>query len=137
MCGKHVDDLKVGGESHMVQKLRTSLEAVFGKLKFSLKKFTNVGIRHVQHEDGTVETDQTEYVNAIQTIPPEVYSGQRGDEKCTEQQMSMLWSLVGALGYAMITQVHMLVYVVSLQRQQRDASIIHLRRANALVRHMQ
>eukprot|EP00959_Pyramimonas_sp_CCMP1952_P307639 6439243-Pyramimonas_sp.AAC.1 len=51
--------------------------------------------------------------------------------------MSMLWFLVGALGYAMITQLHMLVYVVSLQRQQRDASIIHLRRANALVRHMQ
>ncbi|CAK0884433.1 unnamed protein product [Prorocentrum cordatum] len=90
MCGKHVDDLKVGGESHMVQKLRSSLEAVFGKLKFSLKTFTNVGIRHVQRDDGTVETDQTEHVNAIQTIPPEVYSGKRGDEKCTEQQMSML-----------------------------------------------
>ncbi|CAK0796339.1 unnamed protein product, partial [Prorocentrum cordatum] len=96
--GKHVDDLKVGSENHRVQKLRTSLEAVFGTRQVSLQKFTNV----VRQNLG--DRPKQERVNAIHTIPPEFYSGKRGDDKCTEQQMSMLWSLVGVLGHAMITQ---------------------------------
>ena len=90
------------------------LEAVFGKLKCSERMFTTIGVRHVHHTDGSVECDQKEYVNAIQTIPPETYSGKNGDEACDAKQTAMVWSLVGALEIAMITQQHMLVYVVCL-----------------------
>ena len=112
------------------------LEAVFGKLKYNEKTFSTIGVRHVHHPDGIVECEQKEYVNAIQIIPPETYSGKSGDEACDAKQTAILWSLVGALGFAMKTQQHMLVYAVCLQRAQHDPKAIHLRRANAILRHM-
>ena len=71
MCAKHVDDIKVGAERAQIQRLIKCLEAVFGKLKYNERTFTTIGVRHFHHPDGSVECDQKEYVNAIQTIPPE------------------------------------------------------------------
>ena len=46
-------------------------------------------------------------------------------------------SAVGAIAYALTTQYQILVYVVALQRRAHDPLAMHLRRANALIRHIQ
>ena len=40
MLTKHVDDLKIAGEPHVVRKILAELQKVFGELKISWHEFT-------------------------------------------------------------------------------------------------
>ena len=76
MIAKHVDDIKVTGEVQEVKTLMTELENVFGKLTVNRNEFTNCGIRHRKHKDGTITLDQDEYIRALIPIThPELRSG--------------------------------------------------------------
>ena len=49
MIAKHVDDIKVTGDTQEVKLLMTELERVFGKLIVTRSEFTNCSTRHRKH----------------------------------------------------------------------------------------
>ena len=65
MIAKHVDDIKVTGEPEEVAILMKELEHVFGKLTVSKNEFTNCGVHHTRHPDGSITLDQNEYISAL------------------------------------------------------------------------
>ena len=65
---KHVDDVKIGGSRATVQAVIAPLERAFGKLTYHEQDFTNVGVHHKVHPDGSVELDQDEYIRALKPI---------------------------------------------------------------------
>ena len=132
---KHVDDIKYGAEPHILWKeIVPALEEVFGKLKINKKTFTNTGVRHSRQDDGTIVTDQDEYILALKTITTPKMIGKPAEDDADDELTALFWSLLGAVAYAIITQFWLAVYVVSLQRNTSKPKILHLRRLNALVR---
>ena len=137
MTCKHVDDIKLGGERLEIKELKRRLEAAFGALTIREEEFTNTGVHHFHSKGGTMKTDQDSYLAGIETIPAEHTSGRDAEEDATTKAISEFRSAVGAMGYALVTQYHLAVYVVSLQRVLATPKVFHLRRANALIRHAQ
>ena len=134
IMAKHVDDVKIGGTRQTIEPIIACLERTFGKLKYHEKSFTNTGVRHNQLEDGSVETDQDEYLKALQPIVHQDLVGAPADSDAPPSLQALYMSLLGAMAYALLTQFHLAVYVVSLQRQTQKPKIIHIRRLNAVVR---
>ena len=134
---KHVDDLKLIGPEHEVEAIIAELETVFGKLKRNYKDFTNCGIRHRQHDDGSVELDQDEYIMALIPIATPELVGAKAEEPASEALIQLFWSLLGAVAYTLMTQHWIAVYVIALQRETSHPKIIHIRRLNAVVRALQ
>ena len=132
----HVDDIKFTGVRKEVDKLMQLLEATFGKLTAQYDKFTNCGTTHERQADGSIEMHQDEYISAFKTIHPKHYQGYDRDALCNEHQQALFMSLLGAVAYTSLTQPWVLVYIVSLQRRNKQATISDLKRLNALTREL-
>ena len=65
MIAVHVDDLKVGGKPWVIKDLLSRLEKEFGKLTVTMYEFTNTGVHHKQHGDGSITLDQHDYIDAM------------------------------------------------------------------------
>ena len=115
MIAKHVDDIKVTGEPKEVELLMKELEHVFGKLTVSKNEFTNCGVHHKRHPDGTITLDQDEYISALIPIKHRELSN-APDTPASEELLSLYRSLLGAVAYTQLTQHQMACYIVSLQR---------------------
>jgi len=132
---KHVDDIKYGAEPDVLYKvIIPALEEVFGKLKINKNTFTNTGVRHTRQADGTIVTDQDEYIQALKPITNHKMVGKPADDDADDELTALFWSLLGAAAYAIITQFWLAVYIVSLQRNTSKPKILHLRRLNAVIR---
>ena len=117
---KHVDDIKIGGVPKIVRgQIIPALEAVFGKLTTHEEEFTNTGVRHKRHSNGTVEIDQDEYIMALKPIAHIKLIGAAPESDADEALVPLYWSLLGALAYSLLTQFWLAVYVVSLQRNTK------------------
>merc|ERR1711946_119512 len=92
---KHVDDLKLIGPEREVESVILEIEKVFGKLKRNKYEFTNCGIHHKQHDDGTVELDQDEYIKALIPITHAELTGAKAETSCSEALIALYWSLLG------------------------------------------
>ena len=73
MLGKHVDDGKLAGKKANVMTIVKAIEDTFGKMTSSfsgdqISDFTNCGVRHTRHPDGSVCMDQDEYIAALKPI---------------------------------------------------------------------
>ena len=86
--------------------------------------------------DGNVALDQDEYIKQLRPIQHHELTGAEAETKATKLVCDMFVSLRGALAYALITQVWLMVYVVSLQRVQEPTNI-QVRRLNAIPRKLQ
>ena len=135
ISAKHVDDIKIGGEPYVIKThIIPALEEVFGKLKYNETKFTNTGVRHERHADGSVTLDQDEYISALKPISHPSMIGAKADAEAGQTLIELFWSLLGAAAYMLITQSQLAVYIVSLQRKVKAPLMIHIRRLNAVVR---
>ena len=65
----HIDDLKGGGEKHIVEHVLKGLEKAFGKLKTEKRKFEHCGIVHEQHADLSVSMSMDHYLKELKTVP--------------------------------------------------------------------
>ena len=134
IAGKHVDDIKIGGKPSVITQIIDGLEAVFGKLTYSRETFTNTGIRHKLMADHSVQMDQDEYIQALKPIAHPSMVGLSGETALSDVLTALFWSLLGAAAYFLLTQFHMAVYIVALQRKTKSPQVIHIRRLNAVVR---
>ena len=66
---KHVDDLKMTGETEMLNLILKELQQIFGQLKVEWHVFTNCGVRHVQDiRTKEITLDQIAYVSNLRSI---------------------------------------------------------------------
>ena len=133
---KHIDDLKVIAKPPDVTLFRHTLEAVFGKLKYHEGELKNTGIEHKAFPDGSIEMGQTTYIKGIQPIVSAVLVGKDAEALADETVVGMYRSVLGAVAYTQLTQLHMLVYIVAAQRKTHNPTYLHCRRLNAILRHI-
>ena len=79
---------------------------------------TNCAVRYTKDSDGNVALYQDENIKQLRPIQHPELTGAEAETKATKLFCDMFVSLRGALAYALITQVWLMVYVVSLQRVQ-------------------
>ena len=134
---KHVDDLKIAGQKHHVERLIAHIEKVFGKMKGDYNDFTNCGVHQSRSADGTVTLDQDEYINALIPIRHVDLVKAKAHLPATGDLPDLFVSLLGAAAYALLTQHHVAVYIVALQRAKNKLLINHIMQLNAVVLAMQ
>ena len=136
LLSKHVDDGNVAGLRKHLDNLVSQLEKTFGPITVH-RTFTNVGVRQNRSADATITCGQDEYIKALKPISHKDLTGADPETPCTAELVSLFWSLLGAVAYALLTQHWLAVYVVALQRVTQEPRMIHIRRLNALVRKAQ
>ena len=98
----------------------------------------NCGIRHIQNSNTyEVECDQLAYIAALKPIVHTLVSSALPECALTPELLALFVSLLGAVAYALLTRWDIAVYVSALQRAGSKATIIHIRRLNAVVRWIQ
>jgi hypothetical protein len=161
---KHVDDIKVGCQPHVLQEFIGVLEKHFGKgeIDITSSPFTNCGLRHIGLPCGGYTLDQIEYVNALKPIVTEEVSTskakalattsaeadkrqlasiEKGSKEADEQSRlasprlaKLFLSLLMALAYALQTRPDLAIFVNALQRYAQTPRLVHVKRLNAVVR---
>jgi len=135
---KHVDDVKLTGESKWIHWVLQKVEHMFGELKISWLDFTNCGVRHVRDmKAGTCTLDQIEYTQKLRTITHEEVRTKSTETLCGPDLHKLYMSLLGAIAYVYLTRVDILVFIAALQRFAHSPKIIHVKRLNAVVRWVQ
>ena len=67
---------------------------------------------------------------------PQLSTG-TNEEKCVEALHQLYMSLLGALAYATLTRVDVMVFIVALQRHGHSPEVQHARKLNKLMRWVQ
>ena len=133
VLGIHVDDGICGGNDRfhaVLDKLRSRFS--FGS--FEEKDFVFTGIHLHQWEDGSIEMDQSSYVESIEAI--EIPRQRRKDPESpvTDSERQRLRQLVGSLQYAAVhTRADICAKVGELQSAINSACVSHLLLANKVL----
>ena len=133
MIAKHVDDIKVTGEPYEVNLLMNELEQVFGKLTVTRNEFTNCGVHHKRHSDGSITLDQDEYIKALIPIKHKDLS-LSPSTPASDELLSLYRSLLGAVAYTQLTQHQMACYIVALQRRTHKLTIEDIKKLNVVTK---
>ena len=135
LMAKHVDDLKITGDAEVVNKLISAIQKVFGELKLEKNNFKNCGIRHKQDPiTKEVTMDQDEYIIGITPILHPDISGKPADAECSPELLQLYQSVLGAIAFANLTRVDIMVFVSALQRVAHKPTHLHCKRLNGVVR---
>ena len=97
---------------------------------------TNTGIAHELKDDGSIAMSQAADIQGIQPMSVSNMLGKPADDEVDPSTATEYKSVLGAIAYAMMTQYHLLIYVVAAQRRSHNPQVIHCRRLNALLSHM-
>ena len=133
IVGIHVDDgLGAGDEvfEHAISQLETRYP--FGSKKS--KEFIFTGIHISQQWDGSIEMDQTQYIEDIPAIDIDRSRRQRPDEPVTAEEKQALRGLIGSIQYAATnTRPDLSAKLSLLQAKINCATIKDLSEANRLL----
>ena len=109
------------------------LEHVFGKLTVTKSEFTNCGVHHKRHNDGSITLDQDEYIKALIPIKhPELSNAL--DTPASDELLSLYRSLLGAVSYTQLTQHQMACYIVALQRVTHKLTVEDVKKLNVITK---
>ena len=129
----HVDDLKIAGEPVVVKSLLASLEKVFGELTVQRGTFTNCGVQHIQDSVSKgITLDQITFLSALRAVEHPQLGTEANEETCVPELAQLYISLLGAIAYATLTRVDIMVFIVALQRHGHSREVQHVRRLNKL-----
>ena len=134
---KHVDDLKITGETEWVMWILNKLQAKFGKLKIIWDKFTNCGVRHDLLADGSRTLDQFEYASNLRIIDHSDLKHVSSDTDCSQEVHELYRSLLGAVAFLYLTRADVLVFITACQRHGHAPKVIHVKRLNTILKWIQ
>jgi hypothetical protein len=109
------------------------LERVFGKLTVTKNEFTNCGVHHKRHSDGSITLDQDDYIKALIPIKHHELSS-APDTPASDELLSLYRSLLGAVAYTQLTQHQMVCYIVALQRRTHKLTIEDVKKLNVITK---
>eukprot|EP00959_Pyramimonas_sp_CCMP1952_P372367 7797984-Pyramimonas_sp.AAC.1 len=119
-----------------IDKYVKCVEDTFGECKLNNRTCTNGAVIYTVDEDGNVTLGQYEDIKQLRPIQHPELTGAGAGAQPSKMVADMSVSLWGVLAYALITQVWLMVCVVSLRRVQGPANI-QVRRLNAITRKLQ
>ena len=102
------------------------------------RAFTNCGVQHNQDSVSKSTTlDQITFLSALHAVEhPQLGTG-ASEDKCVPELAQLYISLLGAIAYATLTRVDILVFIVALQRHGHSPEVQHVRKLNRLMRWVQ
>eukprot|EP00959_Pyramimonas_sp_CCMP1952_P019081 403253-Pyramimonas_sp.AAC.1 len=101
-----------------------------------LRTRTNSAVRCTRDEGGNVTLDQDEYIKQLRPIQHPELTRADADTQASKMVADVFVSLRDALARALITQVWLMVHVVSLRLVQ-EPTAIQVRRLSAITRTLQ
>ena len=132
----HLDDIKGGATEFERGQLAIKLQEVFGKdLKSDLRNFEFTGVKHLQRPDHSIYCHQDHYVLELSTIPLDNVEHLGDDTEAPEPETAAFGSLLGGLGWLLVTRQDICAFVAFLQRLARKPLVRHLRMINKVLRY--
>ncbi len=108
------------------------LEHALGKLTVYKNDFTNCGVHHKRHSDGSITLDQDEYIKTLIPIKhPDLSNAP--STPASEELLLLYRSLLGAVSYVQLTQHQMSCYIVALQKVTRKLTVEDVKKLNVVV----
>eukprot|EP00959_Pyramimonas_sp_CCMP1952_P336094 7037599-Pyramimonas_sp.AAC.1 len=126
----------MAGTEGTIDKCVKCVEDTFGKCKLNKRTCTTCAVRYAKDEDGSVILDQAECIEQFRPIQHSELTGADADAQASKMVADMFVSLRGAVSYALVTQVWLMVHVASLQRVQEPTDL-QVRRLSAITRKLQ
>eukprot|EP00959_Pyramimonas_sp_CCMP1952_P317940 6653407-Pyramimonas_sp.AAC.1 len=136
LTATHVDDINMAGTEDTIDKYAKCVEDTFGKCRPNKHTCAKCDVIYTTDEGVNVALDQDESITQLRPIQHPELTGADADGQATKMMADMVVSLRGALACALITQIWLMAYVVSLQRVQ-DSTNFQVRRLNAITRKLQ
>ena len=135
---KHVDDLKLTGEPHIMKEIMSEIQREFGEFKIEWHVLTNCGVRHIQDKPTMeVTLDQIVFAGNLRPIVHAQLKFAKADDLCCPELHKLYMSLVGAVAYLAHTRVDIVVFICALQRYTSKPQVQHVRKVNKLLRWVQ
>ena len=135
LLSTHVDDLKGGGETKIVARVRAHLELNFGTLKVQLKSFEHCGIIHTQSEDNCkIQVHQNHYVKQLQLMNVTALALGPQNKPLSVPETADFLSLLGGLSWTIQTRTDIAIYVCALQRSAKAPCAEHAVRINKVLK---
>ena len=129
----HADDIKIAGKPEEVHTILVALQREFVDMKLIQGNFTSCGIRHTQHQDGSVTLYQEEYASKLRHIAHPQMSAGSTEDLCVPGLRQLYMSLLGAVAYLSHTRADSVVCISALQRHNAKPNITHVKRFNRLL----
>eukprot|EP00959_Pyramimonas_sp_CCMP1952_P282984 5915090-Pyramimonas_sp.AAC.1 len=92
----------------------SSAKKTFGQCKLNKNTYTKFAVIYTKDEGGSVTSGQDECTNQLRPKQHHELTGADADTQASKMLADMFVSLRSALAHALITQVWLMVYVVSL-----------------------
>eukprot|EP00959_Pyramimonas_sp_CCMP1952_P194479 4066520-Pyramimonas_sp.AAC.2 len=135
LTAKHVD-INMAGTEDTIDKYVKYVEDTCGKCELNKQTCTDCAVIYTKDGGGIVTLDQDGYIKQLRPIQHPDLTGADADAQASKMVADVFVSLSGALAHGLITQVWLMVYVLSLQRVQEPTNI-KVRRLNAITRKVQ
>ena len=134
---KHVDDLKMAGQKHQIEKFVQHLSGVFGKMEVEYGSFIFCGVLRTQAADGSITMDQIKFLSACKPmmLPPLI--AMKPDSPLPEHVRRHFLSLLMTVAYGLLTRPDVSVFIAALQREAHVAKPIHVKRLNTVLKWIQ
>jgi len=132
----HLDDIKGGSGDEQRLLLAKALKDTFGDdLKTEIATFEFTGVKHIQSADKSIHCHQDHYVQELSAIPFENVTHLSDDDPAPPPETEAFGSLLGGLGWLLVTRADICAFVSFLQRLARKPLIKHLRMINQVLRY--
>jgi len=132
----HLDDIKGGSHDEQRSLLAKTLKATFGDdLKTEIGTFEFTGVKHIQSPDKSIHCHQDHYVQELSAIPLENTAHINDDDPAPTPETEAFGSLLGGLGWLLVTRADICAFVSFLQRLARKPLIRHLKMINQVLRY--
>ena len=131
----HVGDVEGTAPKSIAESLLNHLNANVGACKAYYGSFLRIGI-HREHSPCVVFTHQYVYVDSIQPMKLDLYSGKDDEALCGKACREAYRSILGVVAWTVLTRVELAVYVQGLQRRAHAPMVTDCKRLDLVIRYM-
>ena len=132
----HVDDIKLCGETSLMEQTIRKLESHFDALKLEKENFLHLGLQHTTLEDGSVSVSQTHYINELREIPEDKLKLQDKQELADDEFKQYYMSLLGGLAWCVQTRIDVAIFIGASQRKLQNPSVEDILNLNRVLRYV-
>ena len=130
----HVDDLKMCGDDHVVDRVIKGLEKELGKMKLSYRSFEHCGFMHEQLPNGDIKFHQNHYIARLSQIPVPKHVDL--ESSCSDHDASAYITLLGGLGWVVNSRADVAVFCGALQRCAKSPKYVDMKRLNTVIKYI-
>lgn len=113
----HIDDIKLSGETEVMNEVISKLEAHFDTVKLEKDNFIHLGLQHERLSDGSIAESQSHYIQELKPIPDAHLRIMDKDAQVNDSDRHLFMSLLGGLAWTVQTRPDVAVFVGALQRK--------------------